>query len=168
MELQEAKNKFVSTWSSLAPYWGINRTMAQLHATLMLSPEPLCTEDLMEQLSISRGNANMNVRALIDWGLVRREHKLGERKEYFAAKKDLWEITKQVAIQRKKRELDPLMNLLDEFHDLQGNPEDRNLKEFNSMTKKLKVFATKSDKSLDKIIYANEHWFFGFFMGLPK
>ena len=168
MELAEAKQKFVSTWGTMAPQWGINRTMAQIHATLMLSPGPLCTEDLMEQLSISRGNANMNIRALVDWNLVRKEHKLGERKEFFTAKKDLWEITKQVAIQRKKRELDPLMNLLDEFNEIEGSPETPDMKEFSSMTKKLRVFADKSHKSLEKIIYANEHWFFGFFMGLPK
>ncbi|WP_431198790.1 GbsR/MarR family transcriptional regulator [Mucilaginibacter sp. P25] len=87
MELAEAKLKFIEAWGKLGSEWGINRTMAQVHALLMISPEALTTEEVMAELSISRGNANMTLRDLIDWGLVEKRHKTGERKEFFTPKK---------------------------------------------------------------------------------
>ena len=104
MKLAEAKSQFIQAWGTLGSKWGINRTMAQLHALLMVSPEPLSTEDMMAELNISRGNVNMNIRDLMDWGLVEKTFKQGDRKEYFWAEKDVWKITKQVAKERKKRE----------------------------------------------------------------
>src|SRR5688500_17675263 len=105
MKLAEAKSQFIQAWGTLGSKWGINRTMAQLHALLIVSPDPLSAEELMEALNISRGNANMNIRDLMDWGLVEKIHKPGDRKEYFSAEKDIWKVTKQVARERKKREL---------------------------------------------------------------
>lgn len=87
MEYQEAKNKFISTWGSLGSLWGINKAMAQIQALLFISTEALTTEDIMEELQISRGNTSMNVRQLIDWGIVTKELRPGERKEYFLPKK---------------------------------------------------------------------------------
>jgi DNA-binding transcriptional regulator GbsR (MarR family) len=77
--------------------------MAQIHALLLLAHEPLSAEDIMEELQISRGNANMNIRALVDWGLVHKELKSGERKEFFVAEKDMWLVVKKIIIQRKKK-----------------------------------------------------------------
>ena len=85
MELEEAKAKFIQAWGTLGSSWGINRTMSQIHALLIVSVDPLTTEEIMDQLKISRGNANMNVRALMDWGLITKELVPGERKEYFQA-----------------------------------------------------------------------------------
>lgn len=82
MELQEAKNEFIQAWGTFGSEWGINRTMAQIHALLLVSAEPLSTEDIMEQLEVSRGNVNMNTRDLIAWGIVYRVTKKGERKEF--------------------------------------------------------------------------------------
>ncbi len=78
--LDEARNLLVRRWGEMGGYWGINRTMAEIHALLFVSHEPLCTDDIMERLQISRGNASMNLRALVDWGLIQRVHKLGDRK----------------------------------------------------------------------------------------
>jgi DNA-binding transcriptional regulator GbsR (MarR family) len=83
MKLAEAKQQFIASWGAFGTHWGINRTMAQIHALLLVSPDPLSQDDLMEQLNVSRGNANMNIRELIDWGLVDRVIIPGERKEYF-------------------------------------------------------------------------------------
>ena len=91
MELAEGKLKFIEAWGKLGSEWGINRTMAQVHALLMVSPEALTTEEVMAELSISRGNANMTLRDLIDWGLVEKQHKTGERKEFFYAEKDIFQ-----------------------------------------------------------------------------
>ena len=101
MKLDEARNKFIQQWGSLGSKWGINRTMAQIHALFLITKEPLSAEEVMETLQISRGNANMNMRALIDWGLVYKEFKPGERKEYFYAEKDLWNVMKKIAKERE-------------------------------------------------------------------
>lgn len=87
MTLPEAKQKFIQTWGTLGSKWGINRTMAQVHALLLISAHSLSADDIMETLSISRGNANMNLRALIDWGLIQKEHKAGIEKSTFRRKK---------------------------------------------------------------------------------
>ena len=107
MELKEAREKFVEAWGTFGSAWGINRSMAQVHALLLISTDPLSTEDVMEQLNISRGNANMNLRALIDWNLVRRVLKSGERREFFEAEKDVWKVATHITRERKKRELEP-------------------------------------------------------------
>ena len=114
MKLSEAKQQFISTWGAMGTHWGINRTMAQVHALLMISPDPLTQDDVMAQLNISRGNVNMNIRDLIDWGLVDRVLIQGERKEYFTAEKDIWKVARQIIKERKKRELDPMMKLMDQ------------------------------------------------------
>ena len=83
--LREARDEFVSQWGVIGSAWGINRTMAQIHALLLISPDPLTQDDIMEGLNISRGNTNMNIRELINWGLVDRVILSGERKEFFTA-----------------------------------------------------------------------------------
>ena len=101
--------------------WGINKTMAQLHALLMVSEKALSTDDVMAALEISRGHANTNLRALVDWGLVRRVFQKGDRKEYFAAEKDVWKIFCTVSRERKKREIEPVLASLQECLQLAGN-----------------------------------------------
>ena len=104
MKLSEAKQQFISSWGAFGTQWGINRTMAQIHALLLVSINPLTQDDMMEELSISRGNVNMNIRDLIGWGLVDRVIISGERKEYFTAEKDIWKVATQIIKERKKRE----------------------------------------------------------------
>src|SRR5438128_8234730 len=113
MQLPEAKQEFIASWGAFGTHWGINRTMAQIHALLLVSANPLSAEDVMEELNISRGNANMNVRELINWGLVYRTLVTGERKEYFTAEKDIWRVVRQIVKERKKRELEPMLQLMD-------------------------------------------------------
>src|SRR6188474_963118 len=112
MKLNEAQDKFIQAWGTLGSSWGINRTMAQIHALLLVSPDALSTEEIMEDLNISRGNANMNIRALLDWNLVYKELKPGERREYFSAEKDIWKVATQVIRERRKRELEPVLKVL--------------------------------------------------------
>ena len=118
MKLIEARQQFISSWGAFGTHWGINRTMAQIHALLLISPDPLTQDDIMEQLNISRGNTNMNIRELINWGLVERVLLSGERKEYFTAEKDIWKVTTQITRERKKRELDPMLKLLSQLENL--------------------------------------------------
>ena len=92
--------------------------MAEAHALLYISGEALCTDDVMERLEISRGNASMSLRALLDWGIVSRTHKRGDRKEYFVAEQDVWDMFRAIVRERLKREVDPLLVSLHETRDL--------------------------------------------------
>ncbi|HUJ22954.1 MAG TPA: MarR family transcriptional regulator [Bryobacteraceae bacterium] len=118
---EEAKNRFLQSWGDMGPKWGIPKAMAQIHALLMITETPLSTDDVMQELGISRGNANTNLRSLADWGLVRRVFKKGDRKEYFQADKDVWNMFCRIARERKKREIEPVIDTLRECLDLVGN-----------------------------------------------
>lgn len=161
MELIEAKQKFIETWGKLGSEWGINRTMAQVHALLLISPEALTTEEVMETLQISRGNANMTLRDLIGWGLIEKQHKAGERKEYFYADKDAWNIARQVAKERRKRELDPVLKALDELSGVDGNVNDPEYQTFRKSVSDINKLAKNVDKTLDTMLKAEENWFWG-------
>jgi len=159
MKLAEAKQQFIASWGAFGSQWGINRTMAQIHALLLISPGPLTQDDVMEQLDISRGNANMNIRELIDWGLVDRIIISGERKEHFTAEKDIWKVAMQIAKERKKRELDPMMKLLDHLEKLEGDKKDKEVKEFVGTVNNIKRFGKQVDKILESMVKADESWF---------
>ncbi len=116
--LTEAQDRFVAAWGQMGSSWGISRTMAEVHALLYITGEPLNTDDIMDRLQISRGNASMSIRGLLDWGIVARTHKRGDRKEYFTAEQDVWAIFRAVVRERMKREVDPLLASLYEIRDL--------------------------------------------------
>ena len=110
MKYTEARQQMILTWGQLSTRWGINRTMGQIHALLMLSPVALTTDQIMEELQISRGNVSMSLRSLMEWGVVHKVHISGDRKEYYASEKDAWKMALQIARERKRRELDPLID----------------------------------------------------------
>ena len=157
MEFKEAKNKFVQTWGALGSQWGINKTMAQIHALLMVSNDAISMEDIMEELQISRGNASMNLRALMDWGIVYKEYKAGERREYFTAEKDLDELAVKIAKERSKREIKPALKVLKEVSSIQGDTSDE-ANQFIDQTKKLYDFVLKADTMLEKATEFKENW----------
>jgi DNA-binding transcriptional regulator GbsR (MarR family) len=122
-QLITAQDLFIRRWGEMGQTWGINRTMAEIHALLYITAHPLCTDDVMERLHISRGNASMSLRALCDWGIVHRLHRRGERREYFESLGDVWEMFSLIAAERKRREMDPVLEtirqcrqMLDEKH----------------------------------------------------
>jgi len=166
MTYPEGKDKFIQSMGTLGSNWGINRTMAQIHALLLIAPDELSAEEIRDELQISMGNANMNLRALIDWGLVYKEHKAGERKEFFKAEKDMLEIVKQIIHQRKKKELEPLTKVLDELSSVKA--EDKESAEFVKMINEIKLFSSKTDVLLERIATSDSNWLFGTFMGLIK
>jgi len=168
MDLIEAKAKFIESWGVLGSQWGINRTMAQIHALLMVAAKPLTTENIMEQLSVSRGNTNMNVRELIDWGLVEKVIIPGERKEYFTAEKDIWKVATMIMYQRKKRELDPMIKVLNQLSNIEGDKRNTEVKAFTDTVINIKKFAAQADKTLNTIIKAEENWFWSSFIKLFK
>lgn len=168
MKLAEGKEKFIQAWGTLGSSWGINRTMAQVHALLLIAPDSLSAEDIMEELNISRGNANMNIRALMDWGLVSKELKPGERKEFFSAEKDIWKVATQVVKERRKRELEPVLKILNEISNIEGDKKDKRIKAFTDSISQINNVVSKADKTLETFIKADENWFVSSFMKLMK
>ena len=166
MNLDEAKLKYIQTWGSLATSWGINKTMAQVHALLLVSTKPLSAEDIMETLQISRGNVNMNVRALIDWGIVQKEFVVGERKEFFVANKDIWELFKQITKERKKREIEPVLKILSELQEIEDTSDEA--QDFKKVLGDLSKVTTTVNNILDKTIKADEHWLLSNFTKMVK
>jgi DNA-binding transcriptional regulator GbsR (MarR family) len=167
MRYTEAKDELIQAWGNLGYSWGLNKTMAQIHALLLVSTKPLTTEDIMEELSISRGNANMNVRALLDWGIVSRISVPGERKEFFKSEKDIWALARQVAKERRKRELEPILKVLKEVNEVQTDGSEET-KEFKKVVKELRSFAEKSDGLIDTFIKSEESWFWNTVLKMMK
>lgn len=157
MTIDQAKCKFIESWGKMASEWGINRTMAQVHALLLVAPEPLTAQQVMDELGISSGNANMNLRALIDWGLVHKQLKTGERKEFYYAEKDMWKVVRQIIIERKKRELEPMLKVLDEVTDLEDNSDEA--RAFTEVVRDIRMFSNKANQTLDTLVRADSNWF---------
>jgi len=111
--IEDAANLFIRRWGEMGATWGISRTMAEVHALLYLASEPLCTDDVIERLAISRGSASMNLRDLVNWGLVERIHRRGDRKEYFVAEKDVWQMFETISRERRRREVLPIMETIE-------------------------------------------------------
>lgn len=168
MNLTEARQQFISSWGAFGTHWGINRTMAQIHALLLICSDPITQDDIMEELNISRGNTNMNIRELINWGLVERVILQGERKEYFLAEKDIWKVVKLIVKERKKRELEPMLHLLDKLEEVEGDKRDKNVKSFVDTISSIKKLGKQADKTLDTMIKAEESWFISSMMKLFK
>lgn len=112
-EYKQALDQFVLSWGEMASAWGINRTMAQIHALLYAENEPLDTDAIMQTLDISRGNANMNLRSLLQWGLIHKVHYKGQRKDFYTAEKNVWSIVSTIIEQRQQREITPILENLD-------------------------------------------------------
>jgi DNA-binding transcriptional regulator GbsR (MarR family) len=119
-QLRTAQDLFIRRWGEMGATWGINRTMAEIHALLYIVALPLCTDDVMERLNISRGNASMSLRALCDWGIIRRLHKRGERREFFESLSDVWEMFSIIAAERKRREMDPVLETIRQCQQMLG------------------------------------------------
>lgn len=164
MKLEEGKYKFIQAWGNLGTSWGINKAMAQIHALLLISDQALTADEIMHDLQMSRGNVNMNVRALIDWGIVTKENRLGDRKDYFSTGKDILELAKQVSRERSKREIRPVMDVLNELQTVNDKTEQG--KEFKKVTKDLLDFTTKVNGFLDTFSKSDKNWFLKMLMRL--
>ena len=112
LSLVSVEDQFIELCNNMASLWGINPTMARIHGLLYVSGAALSMDDIMDRLGISRGNVSMNIRELLNWGLARRVHKRADRKEYYESLSDVWEVFTLVAAQRKRREIDPILNTL--------------------------------------------------------
>ena len=114
MHLTAVQQKFVLHWGEMGTRWGINRTVAQIHALLYISPKPLNAEELAETLSVARSNVSTSLKELQSWRIVKLVHVLGDKRDHFESMKDVWEMFRVVLDERKRREIDPTIMLLEE------------------------------------------------------
>lgn len=151
--IRDAQARFVEVWGRMGSAWGISRTMAEVHALLFITGRDLCTDDVMDRLNVSRGNASMTLRALTEWGIVQRVHKRGDRKEYFRAEQDVWTMFKTIASERKKRELDPVVASIYEIRDgtraERGDAAEAHNRRLDDMLDAMETFDTLSSSLLD-------------------
>lgn len=112
MELSPAVEKYVLHWGEMGTRWGTNRTVAQIHALLYVSPKPLRADEIVDVLSVARSNVSTSIRELQGYGLVRMTHVLGDRRDYFESLTDIWELFRVIIEQRKQRELNPTLLML--------------------------------------------------------
>jgi DNA-binding transcriptional regulator GbsR (MarR family) len=113
-KLTPVQERFILHWGEMGTKWGINRTVAQIHALLFISPRPLPAEDIAETLGVARSNVSTSLRELQGWGIVRRVHVMGDRRDHFDSLKDVWELFRTIAEERKKREVNPTLSVLRE------------------------------------------------------
>jgi DNA-binding transcriptional regulator GbsR (MarR family) len=151
MDLQSSKQKFIDTWGSLGSEWGINKSVAQVHAFLLVSAEPVSTDAIMDALTISRGNANMSIRQLLDYGIINKRVVAGDRKEYFVAEKDIWKWAVKIALMRKQREIEPVMTVLNQLKSDAKKDKTEDGREFYKTVNDIYSFTEQLSGLADKI-----------------
>lgn len=150
-ELTQTRDDFVASWGALGSAWGVNRTVAQIHALLLASVHPLSTDDVMRELKISRGNANGSLRELAGWGLIRSVVKKGERKEHFEAEKEIWRIFGIVIGERKRREVTPTLALLRKVEERSKGLQGAEARQFHLFIKDLRQFMEMGEKVMARV-----------------
>src|SRR5438552_15412700 len=113
-KLSPVQQKFILHWGEMGTRWGINRTVAQIHALLFISPKPLHAEEIADTLGVARSNVSTSLKELQGWGIVKLVHAMGDKRDHFESMKDVWEMFRLVLDERKKREIDPTLEVLRE------------------------------------------------------
>ncbi len=161
----EALEVFIHYWGKMSSEWGINKTMAQVYALLFAEDEPMDTDTIMLELNISRGNANMNLRNLIQWGLIHKVNIKGDRKDYYTSETDIWNMAAKIIDERRRKEITPIKKTLDNCSNILENAKEEtdDIKQFKDKIEAFKVFLTLfndfaeavlpyiSDKNVDQI-----------------
>ena len=155
-KLAETRDLFITQWGALGTQWGINRTMAMIHALLLVSPEPLTTDEVMERLSSSRGNANTNLRDLTGWGLIRVIMRKGDRRDFYEAEKDVWRMFCIIARERKRRETEPALAILRQCAETSGELSGPEAKELHARLNELGEFVALANTVMDKVASAKD------------
>jgi len=112
MELTDVARQFVVHWGEMGSSWGVNRTVAQIHALLFFHGRPLHAEDIAETLGVARSNVSNSLKELQSWNLIRTSHVLGDRRDYFETSHDVWTLFSTIVRERKEREFDPTTRML--------------------------------------------------------
>ena len=150
-KLAAARAEFLAQWGALGPAWGVSRTMSQIHALLMVSPEPQNTDEVMAALQISRGNAHANIRELCDWGLLRKVTRPGDRRDYYEAEKDVWRVVQCITRARKRKELEPVLQTLAACLEQTRGLKDAESRAFRRQLTELRRFAQLGDRVMERV-----------------
>lgn len=157
MNIEEIRQQFVQAWGVLGTSWGISRSMAQVHALLLLSKNEMSTEEIMEALKLSRGNVNMVLRELISWNLLYKQTKPGDRKEYFIAEHDIWQIAVRIITERKKREIMPARQTVKVLLANASDANDAEQKHIKQMLGDLNSFIEQMDTLSELLLKAEKN-----------
>jgi len=149
--LRKSKEEFIAEWGALGPAWGMTRSVARIHALLMISENPLTTDEIMEELSISRGGAHGALKQLVAMGMATRAIRKGERKESFVGEKDPWKVFIAVMRERKRREVEPVLAVLDRCLEASGHIEGPEARSFSAQLARLKEFVATGDRVMEKL-----------------
>ena len=156
-KFEEAKAEFIQQWGTLGNSWGMNKTFAQVHGLLMIADKPMSTDDVMDYLNISRGNAHSNLKELQAWGLVKVAHVPGDRKDYFVGLKDTWEMFYFIVKERQRREIDPMKRILEECIEKTKGLKTDEAKAFNNQLKGVDGFINSGCKALERLLGAQKN-----------
>ena len=151
MQLTTAQDKFVSEWGRLSSNWGVNKAMGQIHAILLISNAPMNSDEIMANLEMSRGNVNMNIKSLIHWGLIKKGSQKGCRKDYYTAEKEPWKLLCTVARERKRREIEPAIDALDECLSEVSSLKSKEAKAFKQQLTELQEFLQMADRVFSRL-----------------
>ena len=149
--LEQVRERFISRWGMLGQAWGISRTMAQIQGLLLISDTPMNTDQIMEQLAISRGNAHNNLKELLTWKLARKVFIKGDRKEYYVCEKDPWSIFCTVARERQRREIEPLLDTLQDIQEELTHLPGQEARTFQNQVASMSEFAELGNRILDRV-----------------
>lgn len=150
-KIRVVEDKFIHHWGSLGNAWGVNKTMTQIHSLLMVNKEPLTTDDVMDRLQISRGNAHKNLKELQAWGIVKPVIVPGSRKDYYSCEMEPWKLLCILAKERNRREIEPAIDALDDcLGDLKDLPKDE-VKEMTEMMTDMKEFLEMASNVLGRL-----------------
>jgi DNA-binding transcriptional regulator GbsR (MarR family) len=150
-KFKQTRDEFVAQWGAMGTQWGINRTMAQIHALLMMSPQAMCTDEVMEELEVSRGNAHANLKELVSWGLVRMIVVKGDRRDFYEAEKDVWKIFTTITRERKRREIDPALMILSKCEEETKGLKGKDAEAFHKQVKDLREFMVFASGLSDRV-----------------
>lgn len=147
--LSEEYNQFIETWGSMGVLWGINRSMARIHAYILLSDKPIDLDTVANELKISRGNASMSLKELRSWGVIKRVHISGDRRDFYITEPDTWNMLFSIVIERKKREFDPALHAL---RHLLSEADTEKTKDIHKRLTELEETLSTLDQILDKFL----------------
>jgi DNA-binding transcriptional regulator GbsR (MarR family) len=165
MELSQAKNKFIGSWKILGQKWGFEPDLAQIHAVLLISPQPLTINQIQTKTGLNSININNHIIELIKWGVIEETKSNGE--PAYLAEKEMWELAKHVARERQRRELLPLMAILEEIQ-LDNPEQSEEAKSFTTLTRNLHRFSGRVNGMIERFIKADQNWFFKSFLSFLK
>lgn len=166
LDFEEAREKFLISWGDICTNWGISKTMGQIHGLLLVSSSPMTMDEIMGVLEISRGNVHTNIKALMDWNLVYKLDDDSYRKDRFIAEKDIWKVLVRIIQQRKEKELNPLMTIVDDYKEKDFDC--KSGREFTRILSEISMFSHRTDQVLQHITSNESSWLINSFMKLVR